>query len=114
MKNKYFEIVGFYPCDEKKPKTKKFVGTLHVYDIEFKLDIRGCPCFKRPASFYVSPPMKKDWDPDEQKVVVYPIICYEPEKQNIFLNFLRNECSQYVAEKTEKKQGTNRNSPKWK
>lgn len=96
------EVVDFYP--KQKLKNKKFVGTMHVYLCEKKIDIRGIKVFKAGKSFFVDVPHQYGYDDDEKKDVKYPLISFlENDEQEDFITSLRKEAKKYLHKKLKKK-----------
>lgn len=82
-----YEFVEFYP---KKTRNKKFIGTAHIYHIPTGMDLRGLPVWRNSKhSLYVKSPFFQNYDPDQKKMVSYPMIGFtDPEKNSEFRNFL--------------------------
>lgn len=99
-----FEIVEFYkfvPSPNKQPKKTIFYGTLHIFVIDYNLDIRGIKVFRKSRnSFFISFPDAYAYDPIEKKNVRYPIISFmKEEDKNEIMTFLKKEGIKYILEK---------------
>jgi len=83
-----FEMVGFYPSENKK---SKLLGTLHIYIIDIELDVRGIQVFGNLKTMFFQLPHFMAFD-DGQKVR-YPHIRFtNNEKQKELMNFLHTVC----------------------
>ena len=91
-----FEIVDFYPVEGKK----KFIGTMHIYVIDYELDIRGITVLKNGKYYLFLMPGKKVPDSeDPTKLVFYPMIDFtNRDKKKEVIDFLQKEGVKYVKE----------------
>lgn len=68
------EIVGFYKNIDGKFKG---LGTLHVYLVEYGIDIRGIRVLKKdPNGFFYKLPGKTTIDEDSKQQVWYPFVAF--------------------------------------
>lgn len=67
------EIVEFYPI-----KDKKFIGTLHIYIIDYNLDVRGIKVFRMKKNYFFQMPGMTTIDENGKKVF-YPYISFIDE-----------------------------------
>lgn len=86
------EYVGFYPATERKNKYS-CIGTIHIYCIDYKIDLRGIQVFKRGNCFHFMPPGR--WVKDEDgKEVRYPFIGFTDKKDDEALKeFFKDTCT---------------------
>ena len=82
-----FELVEFY----QTKNTKKAIGTIHIYLIDIKLDIRGILVLKKEDKIFFSFPHFKAIDSDTKKMVSYPFIRFNDNTQKQMMDFLLNE-----------------------
>lgn len=97
-----FELVEFYPVGKNPQKklNKNFLGTVHLYFIEEKFDLRGIKVVLRSKSIYFLTPHMWGWDEDEQKIVHYPVFRFTDEnKHKEFMDFLHNEVKPIIKER---------------
>ena len=74
------EIIEYYP---KKPDRKgNKQGTLHVYLCDYDMDVRGCQVNFNGDKIYVRLPFFYQYDPDQERVVGYPMINLVDEKKH--------------------------------
>lgn len=72
------EIVGFYKNTDKKTKIK---GTLHVYLVDFDLDIRGIAVHKgAKGGWFYQMPGRKTLDAETKEMVWYPHISFSDKQ----------------------------------
>jgi hypothetical protein len=69
-----FELVGFYPVTEKNRGIRNInqLGTVHVYIIDYKIDIRGIRVHKSGAGLFFNINYIVDLDPETGEAVRYP------------------------------------------
>lgn len=92
-----FEFVEFYPIPIVDKK-QKLIGTVHVYLVEKKMDIRGIKVFKlKGKNFRIQLPYMRGWDSEEKKEVQFPVVSFSDEVENQeFWTFIREEVYQKV------------------
>lgn len=94
------EIVEFYEFkrDEKKQRLE---GTLHVYLINEKIDLRGIYLVRHKNKVYIQMIYKKAIDLDTKEEVSYPIFSYaDPKKNKELLEAIREKGGEYVLKNT--------------
>lgn len=75
------EFVEFYPLPENK---NKIHGTLHIYIIDYKLDIRGIYAKIQKGRFCFRFPYKTGYDPESNEKCFYPIVSLcEPDMKKL-------------------------------
>ena len=95
-----FELVEFYPA--VKSPNKKFLGSVHIYAIDAKLDIRGIRVFQKNNMFF-SIPFQKCID-DEGVLVQYPIISWtDDDTQKEMMGFLKTKVKPIILKAIAKK-----------
>ncbi|MDC7243672.1 MAG: hypothetical protein PQJ44_07025 [Sphaerochaetaceae bacterium] len=89
------EVVEFYP---RKTKNKNIIiGTLHIYWIDEEMDIRGCNVYVKNKRIHITLPYFKQYDPEQERVVTYPVINYmNQEKQDSLKKAIIEEGKKYV------------------
>jgi hypothetical protein len=94
------EIVEFYPF---KKDGNSFSGSLHVYIIDLKLDLRGVFVSynpSKPKKWRFSLPSKKVTDFDTKEVHRYPVINFTDRDINLnLLHQIRYRGKAYIQEK---------------
>lgn len=92
------EIVEFYLA---KLTGDRFAGTLHIYLPEMQLDIRGVIASgKIGEKLFFGLPVKKAYDIDEKKEVMYPIINFTDQTiKDEIIAYLHVNAGAYIAEK---------------
>lgn len=107
------EIVEFYPLQPgdkrpKKPGAKgELLGTMHVYLIDFDLDIRGVRVIKnkgkgRNCVFLM--PNCKAIDEDTKESVVFPVVNFpNKNKHKDFIDSLYKSGNKFLQEREKKK-----------
>lgn len=102
-----FELVEFYPMSEeerKKYKTK-CVGTVHIYLIDYELDIRGIRVLPRKNGYFYHAPHFHFKDEDGKKGK-YPLLRFvNEEKHKAFMKFLKDEVTPVVEAKLKSRSG---------
>lgn len=96
------EIVGFYPSKKKK-KENLIQGTLHIYLIDYEIDIRGIISCKNKKKWLFFLPNKFSLDNEENERVIYPIFSFSNiEKQKKLLDFLYKNAPEFIMKEIEK------------
>lgn len=92
------EVVDFFFL--KKDKSfKKFCGTMHIYLIEYEMDIRGICVMHTKKKFFFEMPHRMAFDEEEQKVVRYPHLRFtNPAKHKEFMQELIYKGTKYIME----------------
>lgn len=89
------EIVEFYPFPKKEKSL--FIGTIHVYMTDKKIDIRGISVIKKKKKFWFQMPMLRAID--EGKVVFFPVLEFlEANEKKEFFKILMTEGKKYIME----------------
>ncbi|MDD3471515.1 MAG: hypothetical protein PHS86_01925 [Syntrophaceae bacterium] len=97
------ELVEFYPY--QKPSTHKKsgwtrVGTVHVYLIDFEMDLRGIIVTKKGKCFRFNMPHFRAYDQETGEKVMYPHVRFtNNEKQKALMDFLFQNVLDIVKEK---------------
>jgi DNA-binding cell septation regulator SpoVG len=75
------ELVEFYdlPIDKKH---KKRAGTLHIYLIDYQIDIRGIRVIFNKSRMYVNMPARTGIDPETGEKVIYPVFSFTDHNKN--------------------------------
>jgi hypothetical protein len=71
MKTLTVEIVEYYPY-ENKP----YLGMLHIYVIEYGMDIRGVKVYRSGANIRFNLPFGNGIDPETKEKVSFPFVCF--------------------------------------
>lgn len=98
-----FELVDFYPItDKNRGKAKKnLLGTIHIYVIDFQIDIRGIRVVKNGKCIHFLMPHSFGIDHETGETVKYPIVRFTNQKDHDeMMNFLHNEVKPKITEKT--------------
>lgn len=101
-----FELVEFYPPEQKfQGKTKKnFVGTIHIYIADFKMDIRGIGVCCHKGRMFFNMPSRYTIDPETGVAVKYPIISWIDDSVNKeLMDFLQQKVKPIVLESLQTK-----------
>ena len=96
-----FEFVEFYPVNEqdKGKISDKIVGTVHIYCIDCKLDIRGIQVSFFNRGVYFNIPRYPGYDENGKKIR-YPLISWTNQEDNkSMLNFLHNEVKPIIKKR---------------
>jgi len=95
------EIVEFYP-KKKKMETEEISGTLHVFLVDIKADLRGIPIQKVAGQWIVKPPLivlKYPKIEDGKKITGYPIFTFVDDKENEeFFDSIKKKAVPYIEE----------------
>lgn len=92
-----FELVEFYPINNKK--FKNTVGTVHIYAIDCELDIRGILVSVRGKAVFFHLPHYIGKDEETGENVRYPHIRWTNQKTHEeMLDFLHREVKPLVLE----------------
>lgn len=91
-----FEFVEFYPVPNAKGQ---HVGTVHVYVIDIRMDIRGIKVKKQGSKVFFIIPSIMTNDAETGKKVLYPIVAWvEKKDKKQFMEFLHREAKPKVQE----------------
>lgn len=96
------EFVEFYPFEKKKTKKNGWVniGTVHIYLIDYEMDIRGIVVIQKGKNFRFNCPHFMTYDPEEKRKVTYPHIRFTNEaKHKALMDFLHQKALKHVKEK---------------
>lgn len=95
-----FEFIEFYPIPIVEKK-QKLIGTVHIYLIEKKMDIRGIKVFRlKGKNFRIQLPYMRGWDSEEKKEVQFPVVSFADDEENQeFWTFIREDVYQKVRGK---------------
>ena len=92
------DIIDFYPG--KKPKDKKYVGTLHVYLEDYDLDVRGVDVKRYGDKIFYNLPKRKTWDPEQKKVITFDVLSFtDPKKKELLISQLREKATDLVFQR---------------
>ena len=97
-----FELVDFYYIEpeNRKVKFKDNIGTVHIYAIEAKLDIRGIHVQKCGRKIYFKFPYYQAIDPETGKRIFYPHLNFIDQNDKDELNrFLNVDVKNIINEK---------------
>jgi hypothetical protein len=106
-----FELVGFYPITEKNRKANppNLIATIHLYVIDYKLDLRGIRLTRRGKRIFFVMPHIFGLDPETGEEVSYPMFRWtDPADHKAMLDFLIDEVKTVVlaeVAKIEKAEG---------
>jgi hypothetical protein len=90
-------VVDYYPY---KSKGREIQGSLHVYLIDFKMDLRGIWVRRKGRSWRFTMPTKVTTDWETQKEVRFPIIDFtEPQMNKDLLKSIIEEGRKFIEEK---------------
>jgi hypothetical protein len=93
------EIVEFYTF-EKDDKKKFLSGSLHIYLIDFHMDIRGIYVTKEKGKWFFKFPDKKEIDPCTKKIVRFPVFSFtEFSKMQEYKKLVIKLGKEYIIEK---------------
>jgi len=89
------EIVEMYPYERIDAKGV-FKANMHVYVIDWDLDIRGFTFHRKGDKYKVFFPNNRNFDRDEQKMVRFPVLNFSrKEKNEIFIKVVVEEAKKY-------------------
>ncbi len=95
------EIVEFYREIPYKTnqKSRKILGTMHIYLIDYKIDLRGIVVSRIKNFYFFRLPHGKQRDIETGKLTSYPILSFSEEGlyQSI-LDFLHTQGIKYIEE----------------
>jgi hypothetical protein len=98
-----FELVDFYPItDKNRGRAKKNVlGTVHVYVIDYELDIRGIKVVKCGNNLHFLMPHSFGIDLETGENVKYPIFRFTKQTHHEeLMDFLHQQVKPTIMEKT--------------
>ena len=88
------EIVEFYPIFKKNNDIK---GTMHIYIIDYELDIRGIFVTKQKKHWWFEMPYRSQYEKETKKEVRFPVICFtNQEKNDEFFKLLIENGKEYI------------------
>lgn len=91
------EIVECYPI--KLKKKADFAGSLHVYLIDYGIDLRGAIIIKNKNHWIIKMPYKTGIDQETGEYVSYPIFSFtDREKGKSLLNEIKKKAIEYIEE----------------
>jgi hypothetical protein len=91
------EIVECYQLFETNKKS--FSGTVHVYLIDYGIDLRGVFITQYKNKWIVKLPSRTGIDPDTKKEISYPIFSFvDREKTKKMIDDIKNKASKYIEE----------------
>jgi len=102
-----YEFVEFYPMseEERKKYRTKCVGTIHIYLIDYEMDVRGIRVIPLRKGFFFEIPHYRFKDEDGKKGK-YPLLRFvNEEKHKAFMNFLQKEVTPVVEAKLKSQSG---------
>lgn len=104
MKLEIVEFYKFAPNPERKDSDKcTMLGTLHVFLIDYNIDIRGIHVYKRKKGIFFMIPSQVSYDIEEKKNVKYPIINFiKAEEKKEFFDLLFKLAPKFIYEKERK------------
>lgn len=90
------EIVAFYQHEKDDAKQTLF-GTLHVYLVDYDIDLRGVFVSRRKDAWFFSLPSRPGFDQATGKAIRYPCITFKSrEKQNELIDAIREKGRAYI------------------
>ena len=91
------ELVEIY---KEKTENKNFIGTAHIYLIDYDIDLRGIGVFKKHNGYYCKLSDRFATDADTQKRVRYPVFRFtNPEKHKELMHAILAAIKEYMKEK---------------
>jgi hypothetical protein len=88
------EIVEFYP-DKVNLDTEYFNGTLHVYLVDYEIDLRGVYVYRKNEKWMFRLPTKIS--KDEEEITRYPIFNFtDPNKNRELITEIRKAGISYI------------------
>lgn len=103
------EIVDFYL---KKKTGPKIMGTMHIYLIDYKMDIRGIHVYGSEKKYFYFLPSKSAIDPETKNKIWYPLISFSDQKLvNDLKDFLIKNGGKFINKRLEEieKEGKRQN-----
>jgi len=92
-----FEFIDFYPMEKNK---RSYIGTVHIYFADFKMDFRGIFVSLRGKSIFFSFPKRSYIDPESGKKKFFPYISWvDFDIQKKLMDFLHKEVKPIIIEK---------------
>ena len=86
------EIVEAYPIVLAGQNKKKTAFSLHVYIIDFDIDLRGIYAIKYKDSYIIKMPYRNSVDSETKERVSYPVFKFmNQETMNKFLELIKEE-----------------------
>lgn len=95
-----FEFVEFYPSNEKNRKkhdSPNLLGTVHIYLIDFQIDLRGIRVLKSGNKIFFFIPHIQTHDHETGEKVRYPVFRLNNQKNHDeMMKFLHNDVKQLI------------------
>lgn len=93
------EIVEFYPLENKQNKYK-LIGTLHIYLVDYEIDIRGIfAAVAKNGAVFFNMPGGYGIDQETGKKVRYPYLGFtDSEKSKALMKEVREKGRKYIEE----------------
>jgi hypothetical protein len=89
------ELVEIY---KEKALNKKFIGTAHIYLIDYDIDIRGIGVFRKKNGYFCRLADRFALDPKTNEKVRYPVFRFtNPEKQQLLMQAICKEVDAYLS-----------------
>lgn len=101
-----FELVDFYPITDKNKNNsdKNLLGTLHIYIIDCKSDLRGIRVMKKGKNICFYLPHVIGFDHETGEKIRYPVFRFtDPKDHDEMISFLQNEVKTIVFDKIKNK-----------
>ena len=86
------EIVDFYETTRKKDFIE---GTLHIYLIDYNIDLRGIYLKKDKKHWFLDFPYRKSIDKDTNKEVKYPVFSFTNIELKTFRSLVLKEAKDF-------------------
>ena len=88
------EIVEFYPLIDKP---RKLHGSMHIYLIDYQMDIRGVHVKTNGDSWWFRLPYRVGYDPETKKEITYPIVTFtDNEKNKLLIKAIITQGKEYI------------------
>lgn len=88
------EVVEFYPIHKKGSNIE---GTLHIYLIDKRQDLRGIYVTKEKKKWRFEMPYRVQYDKETKKEQKFPVFCYtQPEEQQEFIDLIKSLGREYI------------------
>ena len=103
-----FELVDFYPTTEKnrKKSQRNLVGTVHLYIIDYQIDLRGIRVAKNGKGLYFLMPHIFGQDHETGEQVRYPVFRFTNQKDHDeMMDFLHKEVKPEILKRLKNGKG---------
>lgn len=91
------EIVGFYAL-ERNDKKQKLTGTMHVYLIDYGIDLRGVYVDKMKERWFFMIPNRTGIDEETKQKVTYPVFTFtDNSKHKEMMKTIREKGKEYIT-----------------